>query len=390
RRALDTTFLSCGQWEDQLRLAGAATVLRFPGDGGAMSDVGQHVFAAQFKPDRMAIPAADLRRHAGERLPEHMVPAEIHILDSLPMTENGKIDRKALAGVAPKSRQAAAAAGSMPRDDLEREIAAVWASVLRLDAVGLDQNFFDLGGDSLLVAQVVGRLRECLPKAAGLEWDVLLRRLLNQPTVAALADLLRGAGGPAGGGAVYDGPADDGLSLIELGQGDGTGATLLFVHDGSGTIVPYRSLLDRPHGNARRILGVAIQDPAPFLAMDPAGAISELADGHSGRIAGALSPGERLHIVGYCLGGLLATEIAQRLAQRGVTVERLSVISSYRVPFLIEDDILAEYVFARVMRADPAALGYPADEAGMRRLIADALARTPGPGCARLAGNGRR
>lgn len=368
RRALDTTFLSCGQWEDQLRLAGAATVLRFPGDGGAMSDVGQHVFAAQFKPDRMAIPAAELRRHASERLPEHMVPAEIHILDSLPVTENGKIDRKALAGLAPKSRRTAAAAGSMPRDDLEREIAAVWASVLRLESVGIDQNFFDLGGDSLLVAQVVGRLRECLPKAAGLEWDVLLRRLLNQPTVAALADLLRGAGGPA----------DDGLSLIDLRQGDGKGPTLLFVHDGSGTIVPYRSLLDRPDGDVRRILGLAIQDPAPFLAMDPACAISELADGHVGRIVTALSPGERLHIVGYCLGGLLATEIAQRLAQRGIAVERLSVISSYRVPFLIEDDILAEYVFARVMRADPAVLGYPADEAGMRRLIGDVLAETPG------------
>ncbi|MDT9646922.1 thioesterase domain-containing protein, partial [Pseudomonas sp. JV245A] len=86
----------------------------------------------------------------------------------------------------------------------------------------------------------------------------------------------------------------------------------------------------------------------------------------------------QVSIVGYCLGGLLATELAACLAARSIEVLQLSVISSYRVPFMIEDDLLAEYVFARVMQADPLALGYPEDEQAMERTIARVLAQTPG------------
>ncbi|MDT9647033.1 phosphopantetheine-binding protein, partial [Pseudomonas sp. JV245A] len=79
-----------------------------------------------------------------------------------------------------------ASSGAAPVDELERSIAEVWQTLLRVPAVGRDQGFFELGGDSLLVAQVVGRLREALPQARQLPWSDLLRQLINQPTVAAL------------------------------------------------------------------------------------------------------------------------------------------------------------------------------------------------------------
>lgn len=132
------------------------------------------------------------------------------------------------------------------------------------------------------------------------------------------------------------------------------------------------------NASSHRALGVAIQDPAVFLSKDPTTAICDLAQRYVDQIATSTKRGERLHIIGYCLGGLLATEIARQLADRETAIERLSVISSYRVPFMIEDDVLAEYVFARVMQADPFALGYPSDEAGMQRLITNALEQSPG------------
>ncbi|RBB92189.1 hypothetical protein C3E97_034025, partial [Pseudomonas sp. MWU12-2115] len=127
-------------------------------------------------------------------LPDYMIPADWQVLDDMPLTANGKVDRQALARIGVAGPEQQASSGAAPQDDLERSIAEVWQSLLRVPAVGRDQGFFELGGDSLLVAQVVGRLREALPQARPVPWSDLLRQLINQPTVAALADYLRGQG----------------------------------------------------------------------------------------------------------------------------------------------------------------------------------------------------
>ncbi|MFB7475124.1 amino acid adenylation domain-containing protein [Kitasatospora sp. NPDC056184] len=100
-------------------------------------------------------PAA-LRAHLAERLPEHMVPATVTVLDAFPLTAGGKIDRAALP--APRSAPAAAPAGRPLRTPAEQLIAAVWADVLGVPEVGAEDNFFHLGGDSLTAVRVVGRV----------------------------------------------------------------------------------------------------------------------------------------------------------------------------------------------------------------------------------------
>ncbi|MFE7191828.1 amino acid adenylation domain-containing protein [Kitasatospora sp. NPDC057541] len=100
-------------------------------------------------------PAA-LRAHLAERLPEHMVPATVTVLDAFPLTAGGKIDRAALPE--PRSTAAAAPAGRPLRTPAEQLIAAVWADVLGVPEVGADDNFFHLGGDSLTAVRVVGRV----------------------------------------------------------------------------------------------------------------------------------------------------------------------------------------------------------------------------------------
>ncbi len=123
--------------------------------------------------------ATELREHLARRLPAHMVPSTIVFLDALPLNANGKIDRRALPApdaAAPRSEGYVA-----PRTPLEAEIAALWQEVLGRDRVGVEDNFFVLGGDSLLATRLMTRLRQ----AVGL--DVPLRALFEEPTVAALA-----------------------------------------------------------------------------------------------------------------------------------------------------------------------------------------------------------
>ncbi len=111
---------------------------------------------AYYVPDAGGIDAARLRAHLAETLPHYMLPSAFVALERMPLTSNGKVDRAALPH--PDERDAAQDAGFVaPRNAVESKLAEIWASVLRVSAVGMTDNFFELGGDSILCIQVVSR-----------------------------------------------------------------------------------------------------------------------------------------------------------------------------------------------------------------------------------------
>ncbi|MEV6835685.1 non-ribosomal peptide synthase/polyketide synthase [Streptomyces sp. NPDC051133] len=130
------------------------------------------------------LPVGELRQHLGALLPPHMVPSVFVPLARLPLTPNGKTDRRALP--APGPAQAADGSRTPVRTDTERRIARIWSDVLGVEEIGADDNFFALGGDSILSMQVVSRLRR-----DGLH--VATRDLFTHQTVAELAGVVRTA-----------------------------------------------------------------------------------------------------------------------------------------------------------------------------------------------------
>ncbi|MFP8883757.1 non-ribosomal peptide synthetase [Streptomyces mangrovi] len=386
RRGRDQTFLDSGQWRRLLREAGADTVLELPHADGVTAPLGQRVFAARFKADRIPVRPEDVLEHAARRVPEYMLPARLELLDDLPLTANGKTDTAVLRGWAQRHRapdDPGLPGAAEHLDDLERRVAAVWADLLRLPRVGRDDDFYRLGGDSLLVARLAGRVREEIPEAAGLLYDTVLRAVLSRPTVAALAEFLRdsrehteGAGG--------DGPADS--PLVPLGgagpsgsgaegpEGAGDAAMRVLVHDGMGTLAAYRPLIPLLDGPGP-LVGLAVPAHEPYAREDPEDLIVRRA-AHYTRCL--LETGHtRFQVVGYCMGGLLATEVARQLAESGALVENLTIVSSYALPHTIEDELVLEYVFARLLNADTEELGYP-DDAATAHVFRAVLERTPG------------
>jgi acyl carrier protein len=131
--------------------------------------------------------APQLRAFLQEKLPEYMVPSAFVLLDALPLSPNGKIDRRAL--LAPdQTRPELVEPFVAPRNPLEEVVAGIWAEVLGLEQVGIHDHFLELGGHSLLATQIMSRLQDIFPL------ELPLRYLFESPTVAGLAERIEAAG----------------------------------------------------------------------------------------------------------------------------------------------------------------------------------------------------
>jgi amino acid adenylation domain-containing protein len=136
--------------------------------------------------EEASVAAGELRGYLKEKLPEYMLPSAFVMLDELPLTANGKIDRRALP--APEGvRAELAGAFVAPRTPVEEMVTDVWRDVLGIERIGVDDNFFELGGHSLLATTVVTRLRDVL------KVELPLRAIFETPTVRHLAELIETA-----------------------------------------------------------------------------------------------------------------------------------------------------------------------------------------------------
>ncbi|HEY3572046.1 MAG TPA: amino acid adenylation domain-containing protein [Thermoanaerobaculia bacterium] len=155
----------------------------------AREDRGEKRLVAYIVAEGGAVSPAFLRQALRDRLPAYMVPSAFVLLERLPITPNGKVDRRALP--APVEAVAETTAQAMPESDVEERIAAVWREVLGAERVGVTDNFFDVGGHSLLLVRLHSRLQEVLGR------EISLMELFNHPTVRSQADHLGSGRAPA-------------------------------------------------------------------------------------------------------------------------------------------------------------------------------------------------
>lgn len=246
---------------------------------------------------------ADLRDLLARHLPETMVPATVTVLPSLPLTDNGKIDRSAL-----PAPRVARVSGGPPRSATEREVARAVEETLRITGVGVDDDFFALGGHSLLAVRLVRRIREI----TGVELHV--QEVFRDSSVSGLARRLAGTV-----------PALAPSALLEVRRAD-HGTPLILVHPGSGLSWCYYRLaehlgLDRPV-LALQARGLA----APGLALPTS--IGEMADDYLDRIREVQAQGP-YQLAGWSFGGHVAHAMAVRLRKAGQPVTLLAVLDAY-------------------------------------------------------------
>ncbi len=243
----------------------------------------------------------DLRRALASRLPAFMVPSAFVFLEALPRTATGKLDREALPDPAGE-RPSVSAAFIEPRDDAEALAASGFARVLGLDRVGADDDFFELGGDSLSAVELLTGLSD----AFGVELSVA--DLLESPTPAALAGRARR------GGSVEPG------RLVRLA--DGTGSPVFVVPGGGGDGEDLFSArrLARLTGGGSAFYAFR-SGPAPHPP------IEELASRCVAQLKG-VAPRGPYRLIGDCVGGILAVAIARRLRELGEPIALLALVDT--------------------------------------------------------------
>ncbi|MEU5371273.1 amino acid adenylation domain-containing protein [Streptomyces sp. NPDC005951] len=252
-------------------------------------------------------PAA-LREHAAATLPVHMVPSAVVVLDRLPLTGNGKLDRQAL----PAPGVSVNAAGRAPRTVREEQICSIFAEVLGLPSAGVEDNFFDLGGHSLLVVRLAGRIRS----AFGIE--VSIGTVFQAPTPAALDTALDVS--------CEEDPLDVLLPLRPARPGDR--APVHCVHPAGGLSWCYAGLIrnlpaDVPiYGlQAQGVGGATADEPLPTT-------LEELAAHYASRIR-EVQPEGPYRLLGWSTGGIIAHAIAAVLQEADHEVELLAILDAY-------------------------------------------------------------
>ena len=263
---------------------------------------------------KTAPPADELREHVRKALPAYMVPTVFVPLDALPLTPSGKVDRRGLTARADSPVRLTESCDVGPGDSLEGQLAALWQELLNIDRVGLTDDFFELGGDSLTAArmlQQIGDLTGCsLPLSA----------LYSSPTIEALTRLLRQEPGA---------PADLAAPAVTLnGGGD---RTPLFLFHGLLTGGAFYALrLARRLGRRQP---VHVVHPFTGVGSPIPATIEAMVDRHMA-VVRSLQPCGPYRLAGYCNGGLVAYEIARRLHAAGEHVDLLALIAAVPVTTL--------------------------------------------------------
>ncbi|RKH58629.1 non-ribosomal peptide synthetase, partial [Corallococcus interemptor] len=297
---------------------------------------------------------AQLRKH----LPEYMVPSAMGVLGALPLTANGKVDRKALPDLDASTAQAEDFVA--PRDALESQLVKVWEEVLGVKPIGVRTSFFALGGHSLLAVRLMAALREQLGR------DVPLAALFQHPTVEELAKLLRAE-------------TETWSPLVPLEKGDAGRRPLFLVHPGGGNVLAYPELA-RLLGPHQPVFGIQARGLQAGHAVVET--VEEMATLYAAAIRAEQPEGPYL-LAGWSLGGVIAFEMARQLRAQGQAVGLLALVDAY-VPGIgapsgdaptKDPDASTRVAFAQTV-AQAFALTLPVSDEALERMDDEAMLGT--------------
>ena len=439
-------FISGEKWISLLKEAGYKCLFNLPDNDDVISECGQGVilcknehkdelknehkdeFKDELKDEREennvnsqpkkfgsggGIDVALIEKYMASNLPKYMIPEQIEIIDKIPLTTNGKVDRKQMAAICDE-RIAALSDKAKPEanedlDGLERKLSEIWKNVLGVSKVSKNDNFYYVGGDSLLITQVVSEMRKEIPGLESVSWDELMHNALNNPTIEGLAEVIKGDVSPdlvgvrngareveraeiaeregnAEKAAAEKAPASslafgnkkpsikDSSVVIYRDVPEKRRKVQAFFHAGTGRLADYEFLipdiLERTD-DTNSLIGFVYGNDKEYLSAPKEQLVYLRAEKYASILMSMEL--ESYELIGYCVGGFLALETARIMLERGAKVERVVMISSELATHMVSNQLLMEIAYGAAIGLDMRKTGLSIDINEMREALEEIL-----------------
>lgn len=278
-----------------------------------------------------------IREKLKQYLPHYMIPFFIEFVNEIPYTNNGKVDKKAIQKIFSDKRDEREKNHSWNLSDIiENEVYLILKKILKTKELHLEDNLFDIGADSLIMAQIAGAIKENIMQESA-TFDEILRQILNNPTARALIKFLKERRMASTDG--YDMEKNTRL-LAE----DKQEVLYVFFHAALGTTNCYRFMeKEMRRKKLGDLLFINMENADKYCSIKYSDLVNVITDAYVEKIEQLKY--RKINLVGYCLGGIIALNVAVKLLERGSKINNLFVLDSYPVSGKIEDDFIDEIIF---------------------------------------------
>jgi len=335
-------FLPKKDWLNLLRqkdnLGNATT---FPQDEAKARMLGGYLYVKQFKYDRDEVSESSVKLVLNDLCPEKNV--SIHILDKLPTNADNSIDKRELKHYADSFENS-----QNNEKSIENRLIEITVKALNIDSIGMDDNFYDFGADSLLMAQMATTIRNEL--ASDKTFDAILKQLLDFPTITDIVRFLKNE--------VEEEASDSGefIQLQRIGKPKNNCArillpTVLWNNEMYHEIIPLMEKQDEGE-----IFTFKLSNPQHFFDIDENEVASVLAKTFAEKIAETQV--EKVQIIGYSFSGKMSLELAERLENAGIEIADFVIVEGARLPFEIKQTNMKDFFFATLIGVDPHKVGF--------------------------------
>lgn len=279
-----------------------------------------------------------------KKIPEYMIPATVQVVDRLPLTENGKVNRKAIAkwkiGMPTKINRKKR--NTLGNGELAERIRSIWQETLKVEHIEVESNVYEYGANSLLIAQAAGKIRDLYTGAMPnneLSFDFVLQNILSNPTINMMAENIEN---------IINENVKESTEKMTTYYSQEPGVFRALFHSAAGHSIQYRNLVEilrKQHKGSVAV--ISLKNVEEYCALPPDRLVNILAKRYAEEILSCNV--KKIQIAGYCLGGAIALEVAKILETEGVEIIDVTLIDTYAIPFNVENEIIIELIYLWIM-----------------------------------------
>lgn len=380
RNGIDV-FTSEEKWIELVKKAGFDYHFTLPGKDDVLSECGQSVLFCQNKTTTVSkkTNVEAIEKYMAARLPKYMIPDQIEIIDKIPLTTNGKIDHKALNCICEERLTSNKKVLVKEQfSDIEQQIVDIWKTVLNVTDISKKDNFYYVGGDSLLITQVVSKMRETIEGLENVSWDELMQDALNNPTIEGIADVIQTKivkKTPVRTISSQNGSNEVDSSVVVYRDNPKKRKLVqAYLHAGTGRLVDYELLIPEfleQTSDDISVIGFMYGNYEEYLSVPAEELMKKRAEKYAQILLDMKA--ESYELLGYCVGGFLALETARILLENGANVKNVVMISSELATHMVHNQMITELAYGTAIGLDMKKAGYDIDILKMKKCMEDIL-----------------